>query len=350
MISTQFLGNTDLKVSIVGLGTSPLSGDMGKIEERTALEILHTALNMGVNFFDVANSYGDGHAETLLGMAFQHKRDKVIIATKGGTEVGGAKLRMNFQPSFIKNSVEESLYRLKTDYIDLYQLHGPRPWEFQNEHVFEVLEKLKASGKIRYYGISLASIEDYFIAVNETKAQVFQVEYNILEQRPQKRMFPDVMARRVGIIARVPLAQGILTGKYTAKSRFPPDDMRYRINRWYLKEQVAKVESLVKQMGFTGKELTEKALRFCFSHPAVSTVIVGAKTVSQITENIEAAAKGPLTEEELLKITTLARSNFYIKGTTFTEKIVSNLSRRSFYRSILSMHVWKRILSQLRQH
>jgi len=304
---------------------------------------------MGVNFFDTANCYGEGRAEKLLGIAFHRQRDKVVIATKGGVEVGGAKLRTNFQPSFIKNSVEESLRRLKTNYIDLYQLHGPRPWEFQTEYLFEVLEKLRTSGKIRYYGISLSSIEDYFPAVNTTKAQTFQVEYNILEQRPQERMFPDVMKRRVGIIARVPLAQGILTGKYTAESRFPPDDLRYRMHRLCFKEQVAKVESLIKQMGYSREEIIEKALRFCLSHPAVSTVIAGARTVAQVNENIKMAAKGPLTEEELSEIITLAKSNFYIRGATFAEKIMSTFSRRSFYRSILSMHTWKRVLSQLRQ-
>ncbi len=344
MLPTKILGNTDLHVSILGLGTSPLSGDMGKIDRKTALKILCKALDMGINFFDTANSYGNGLSEELIGQAFSNQRDKVIIATKGGTEVGGANVRYNFEPSFIKTSLEKSLKRLKTDYIDLYQLHNPRPCHFQNHKLLETLEQLKKTGKIRHFGISLSNVNDYSAAIDQTNAQAYQVEYNILNQSPEMKIFHDAITRKVGVIARAPLSQGVLTGKYTYRSRFSSSDLRSRTHKWLFKERVSKVENLILYMNYDINNLIEKAIRFCLSAEAVSTVIIGARKAEQITKNIEIATKGPLSEEELSKIKKIAEENFYIKPTTQIVKVAHTLCRPTFYKSLFSMQTWRNAL------
>ena len=175
------LGKTGLRVSIVGLGTMVHAGHFGPMKDSESLEAIETALELGVNFIDTSDAYGAGYGETLLGNAFKGNRDKIVIATKGGNVmVGPNRGKRIFEPDYISRVMDESLRRLQTDYIDLYQLHNPTVEVIERGAVWEVLEHAKKAGKIRHYGVSINSMEEGTAAVKDGRAETIQVEYNLL--------------------------------------------------------------------------------------------------------------------------------------------------------------------------
>jgi aryl-alcohol dehydrogenase-like predicted oxidoreductase len=309
------LGKTGLRVSIVGLGTMVHAGHFGPMKDSESLEAIETALELGVNFIDTSDAYGAGYGETLLGNAFKGKRDKIVIATKGGNVmVGPNRGKRIFEPDYISRVMDESLRRLQTDYIDLYQLHNPTVEVIERGAVWEVLERAKKAGKIRHYGVSINSTEEGTAAVKDGRAETIQVEYNLLAQEPAETFFPAAQQANIGVIARVPLKRGILTGKLkqSDEQRFQGEDVRARSFKGEaFAHELAKAEQLKFLVHGAVQSLGQAAIAFCIAHPAVSVVIPGARNAEQMRENAS-AADVEIPVADLEKISDLWRRNFAV--------------------------------------
>src|ERR1044071_4141517 len=195
------LGKTGLEFSAVGLGTMVHAGHLGPMKDSESLGAIDAALELGVNFIDTSDAYGAGYSETLLGKALKGRRDRVILATKGGNVmVGPNRGKRVFEPDYIARVMDESLGRLQTDYIDLYQLHNPTVEVIERGAVWEVLERAKQAGKIRHYGVSINSMEEGSATVKDGRAETIQVEYNLLAQEPAEKIFPLAHQANIGII------------------------------------------------------------------------------------------------------------------------------------------------------
>ncbi|HEX2386727.1 MAG TPA: aldo/keto reductase [Candidatus Binatia bacterium] len=304
------LGKTGYKVSVIGLGTMVHAGHFGPMKDEESLGAIDTALALGINFIDTSDAYGAGYSETLLGKALKGRRDKVILATKGGNVmVGPDKGKRNFTVDYIDGVMHESLKRLQTDTIDLYQLHNPTVDVMRKGEIWELLDKRKKEGKIRHYGVSINNVEEALTAIEGGKAETVQLEYNLLDQSAGEKVFPAAQKANVGLIVRVPLRRGLLTGKLKPEDqqRFQGEDVRARnFAGDVFKKQLDKVEKL-RFLEKSGRSLAQAAIAFCFAHPAVSTVIPGGRNPQQVKENA-AAANTPLTKEELERVAELWRT------------------------------------------
>jgi len=305
------LGKTNLLVSEIGFGAWAISGrGYGPTDDKESIRALHRVLDLGVNFIDTADIYGDGHSEELIGRVLKERGDKeTIIATKFGWDFyrdGG--IKSNLKKNYISFALENSLRRLGRDCIDIYQIHNSKPADIERDSVYETLDELKEQGKVRFYGVSAFYNEDGISAIRTGKPDTIQVIYNILEQEAEERLFPLALKNNIGIIAREPLAGGLLTGKYNENSKFPKTDHRHGWNEKFLEDGARKVGKL-KFLKKEGQTLIQAALRFSLSHKAVSVVIPGAKTVKQVEENIS-AAESELSSDELERIWKLYRSDF----------------------------------------
>ncbi len=272
------LGKTGLRVSAIGLGTMVHAGHFGAMKDSESLSAIETALDLGVNFIDTSDAYGAGYSETLLGNAV----------------------------------MDESLQRLQTDYIDLYQLHNPTVEVIEHGAVWEVLARAKRAGKIRHYGVSINTMEEGVAAVKDGRAETIQVEYNLLAQEPREEIFPLAEQANVGIIARVPLKRGILTGKMTMadEARFQGEDVRARSFKGEaFARELAKADQLRFLVHGPIKNLCQAAIAFCIAHPAVSVVIPGARNAEQMRENA-AGADVDIPPADLEKIADLWRRSF----------------------------------------
>jgi aryl-alcohol dehydrogenase-like predicted oxidoreductase len=304
------LGKTGYKVGVIGLGTMVHAGHFGPMKDEESLAAIDTALALGINLIDTSDAYGAGYSETLLGKALKGKRDKVILATKGGNVmVGPDKGKRNFALDYIDGVMHESLKRLQTDAIDLYQLHNPTVDVMRKGEIWELLDKRKKEGKIRHYGVSINNVEEALVAIEGGKAETVQLEYNLLDQSSAEKVFPAAQKANVGLIVRVPLRRGLLTGKLKPEDqqRFQGEDVRARnFAGDVFKQQLSKVEKL-RFLEKPGRSLAQAAIAFCFAHPAVSTVIPGGRNPQQVRENA-AAANTPLTKEELERVAELWRT------------------------------------------
>ncbi len=307
------LGRTGLKASAIGLGTMVHAGHFGPMNDAESLSAIDAALELGVNFIDTSDAYGAGYSETLLGKALKGRREKVILATKGGNIMAGPNRgKTDFSSVYIGRVMDESLKRLQTDYVDLYQLHNPNVEAIERGEVWELLERRKKEGKIRHYGVSINKMEEGMAAVKGGRSDTIQVEYNMLVQQPTQELFPLAQKANVGVIARAPLRRSLLTGKLTMadQKRFQGEDVRARNFPGDLfAKELEKVELLRFLERESGKPLAQSAIAFCLAHPAVSVVIPGARNAQQMRENA-AAADLRLPSEELQRITELWRSGF----------------------------------------
>jgi aryl-alcohol dehydrogenase-like predicted oxidoreductase len=309
----KILGKTGLSVSTVGLGTMVHAGHFGPMKDEESLSAIDAALELGVNFIDTSDAYGAGYSETLLGNALKGRRDKVIIATKGGNVMTGPNRgKRIFTSEYIDGVLHDSLERLQTDYIDLYQLHNPTVDVIERGEVWEVLERRKKEGKIRHYGVSINTLEEGIAAVKDGRSETIQTEYNLLAQEPAEAFFSLAQAANVGIIARVPLKRGILTGKMTAadEQRFQGEDVRARSFKGEaFRKELAKAEQLRFLVHGPVQSLVQAAIAFCVAHPAVSITIPGARNAAQMRENA-AGADVTLPADDLEKVADLWRSGF----------------------------------------
>jgi aryl-alcohol dehydrogenase-like predicted oxidoreductase len=309
------LGRTGLKVSEVGFGAWAIGGNehgnsYGPTVDEVSIAAVKRALELGCNFFDTADIYGWGHSEEVLGKALEDRREDVIIATKVGGDFYHGAVRMNFSREYIPFALERSLKRLRTEYLDLYQLHNP-PLEFlQDPVLYDVLDDLKSEGKIRHYGVSIHRPVEGAVVVESGRADTLQLPFSIFRQEWIDGLFPTLRESNLGVIAREPLANGFLTGKYGEDSSFPPGDIRHDWPRSYLVARVRASRAVADALKHREETLAQLAIKFCLSFSEVSTVIAGAKTPKQVEENMGAAEGDPLSANEGATLTRLYADNF----------------------------------------
>ena len=305
------LGRTGLHVSDVGFGAMTIGGEIfGATDDQESLRALHRAVDLGMNFIDTADAYGRGHSEELLGHLLRTRRKEVVLATKGGNQFTVRQGLRNFDPDYITSALEASLKRLQIETIDLYQLHNPSPEVMRCGDIFERLERCKREGKIRFYGVSLEKTADGLVAIETGKPDTLQVVYNILHQDPEAQLFPLAQKENIGILARVPLERGVLSGRFQTRDEFVEKDWRRGV---FPADGLAQTRAAVEKLDFLLKgdvpNLAQAALRFILSHPAVSTVIPGIRTVRQVEDNLTVSGKS-LAREDLERVRALYRSEF----------------------------------------
>jgi len=300
------LGRTGQVVSEIGFGSWAIGGlSYGTTRDEESLGALETAWEHGVTFFDTADTYGEGHSEELIGRFLKGKRDRAFIATKVGWDFYHGGTRRNFSSDYTRFACDQSLKRLETDRIDLYQLHNPKLEQIEAGELFDVLDELKAAGKIRFYGVSVHTPREALAVIRSGKADTVQLIFNLIDQRPVAEVFPEAEAKKVGVIAREPLACGLLTGKYTAESRFPKNDHRNRWPKEKLEADLEKVERLKSALSQPRASLVQPTLEFILSFKTVSVVIPGVKTKAQLLEQVKASEAPELTPEELSALRSL---------------------------------------------
>lgn len=316
------LGKTGIRVSAIGFGAWAIGGasegsgaplGWSRTSDDESLAAVRRAREAGVTFFDTADSYGFGRSESLLGIVLARYRQDVVIATKVGVvRTAAGEVKKDFSRQHVFHAVDGSLKRLRTDYIDLYQVHNPTIEELRREEIQDAMDRLQDAGKIRFWGVSVSTPEEGLEVVRSGWAHALQVLYNVLNQAPAAELFPAAKEKGYGIIARVPLASGLLTGKFRPDSVFPADDVRQNfLTPRRLEEALARVDEMKSIIGGTAPSLAVGALRFALADDAVSTTIPGAKNVRQVEMNISAAdAALPRDVVEKLK-NRLGDYNFY---------------------------------------
>jgi aryl-alcohol dehydrogenase-like predicted oxidoreductase len=293
------LGKTNLKVSEIGFGAWAIGGPAGasgtplgwgRTNDDESLAAIRRARELGVTFFDTADSYGFGRSESLLGIVLSRRRSEVVIATKVGVaRDADGKLRKDFSRQHIQHAVDGSLKRLRTDYIDLYQLHNPTLEELRRDDIQEAMDRLQEVGKIRFWGVSITTPEEGIEIIRNNWGYALQVLYNALNQAPAAELFPLAKEKGYGIIARVPLASGLLSGKFRPDTIFATDDVRQNfLTPKRLEEVLPRVDEAKSIIGGTARALAEGALRFVLADDAVSTTIPGMRNVRQVEMNAAA--------------------------------------------------------------
>lgn len=308
----RVLGRTGWRVSAISFGAWAIGGTWGDVQDRDSLAALHRAVDWGVNFFDTADVYGDGRSERLLAELKRERKEEIIVATKAGRRLN-PHVADGYNAGNLTAFVERSLQNLGVEALDLLQLHCPPTDVYYRPEVFAVLDELVAQGKLRYYGVSVERVEEALKAIEYPGVQSVQIIFNIFRQRPADLFFAEAKRRQVGILARLPLSSGMLTGKLTRQSQFAPDDHR-AFNRQGAAfdkgetfsgidydTQLEAVEEL-RQLVPEGVSLAQFALRWLMMFDAVSCAIPGAKTVAQVEENLRAASLPPLHEETMQAI------------------------------------------------
>jgi aryl-alcohol dehydrogenase-like predicted oxidoreductase len=298
------LGKTDFSVSEIGFGAWAIGGNQfgnsyGTTKDSESILALQKAIDLGCNFIDTADVYGHGHSEELIGKAVGGKRQNIFIATKVGGDFYHNPARINFEPNYVRYALEKSLKRLNTDYIDLYQLHNPPLHLIQDGSIFEILFKLKNEGFIRAVGLSIFDPTEGIVAIRNDSIDCIQVVYNIFNRQAAKELFPLSRDNNIGIIAREPLNNGILTGKFFGDEIFEEGDIRSRWSQKYFEHLVNFTKSLKNLVKTEDRLLSQTAIQFVLSQSAVSTVIPGMKTSDQVEENFRSLHLKQITEEEL---------------------------------------------------
>jgi aryl-alcohol dehydrogenase-like predicted oxidoreductase len=306
------LGNTGMMISEVSFGTWAIGGSWGKTSDAEALKSLEFAIDQGVNFFDTADVYGDGHSEELLAKATKGKEDKIHIATKFCRK-GDIFDPNTYSYETVSAYCEDSLRRLNREAIDLYQIHCPATEILRDGSVFEVLDRLKQEGKIRQYGVSVETAEEGLICLQYPNVKSLQIIFNLFRQKPLESLIPKAYEKGVGLLVRLPLASGLLTGKFTAEHVFEEDDHR----RFNENGESFNVGETFAGLGFRkGVELAEQfkwiaegrgsmasaALRWILDQKEITCIIPGFKNVKQVEDNLSALHTKSFSEEEKQKI------------------------------------------------
>jgi aryl-alcohol dehydrogenase-like predicted oxidoreductase len=306
------LGRTGWKVSTISFGCWAIGGSWGSVQDDESLAALQRAVDLGVNFFDTADVYGDGRSERLMAQLKKQRKEEIHIATKAGRALD-PHVAEGYNRSNLTRFVDQSLRNLNTETIDLIQLHCPPTQVYYMPETFGVLDDLVKQGKLRYYGVSVEKVEEALKAIEFPNVQTVQIIYNIFRQRPAELFFRLAQQRQVGILARVPLASGMLTGKMKKESQFAADDHR-AFNRHGesfdrgetfsgvdYETGLAAVDAL-RTLVPAGQTLTQFALRWILMDPAVTCAIPGAKRPSQAEENIAAADLPDISGETMAKV------------------------------------------------
>lgn len=320
------LGNTELELSEISFGTWGIGGDWGQSTTEDALLGLHRAMELGVNFFDTADVYGNGRSEELLREATKGKEDQIYIASKF-CRAGDISDPLTYSEEAVRAYCEDSLKRLGRERIDLYQIHCPPLEILKNTNVFDVLDKLKQEGKIRHYGVSVETVEEGLFCLTNPGVKALQVIFNVFRQKALEELLPAAKEQGVGLLARVPLASGLLTGKFTTETQFANDDHRqfnangeqFNVGETFAGLEFAKGVALTEELSWIaeGREsLSSAALRWILDQDAITCAIPGFKNAKQVEQNLQAIHTKPFTEKELQRIRSFYESSVkrYIRG------------------------------------
>ncbi len=307
------LGSTGWQVSEISFGAWGIGGGWGPVDDVESLATLHKALDLGVNLIDTADVYGDGRSEKLVGQVLRERSgEHIYVATKAGRRLS-LHVADGYNRENLTAFVERSLQNLGVETIDLLQLHCPPTEVYYRPEVFGVLDDLVAAGKVLYYGVSVEKVEEALKAINYPNVRTVQIIFNMFRTRPAELFFPQAKAGRIGILARVPLASGLLTGKMRQDSTFASDDHR-NYNRQGQAFDVGETFSGVPyDVGLAaveelrpwvpgGTTMAQMALRWILMFDAVSCAIPGAKRISQAVDNVAASDLAPLSEDVMAAV------------------------------------------------
>jgi len=309
------LGRTGMNVSTISLGCWAIGGTWGKVDDKQSLRALHKAVDLGINFLDTADVYGGGHSERVIAGFLRERREKVFVATKAGKYLNPF-VASGFNRDNLTTWVEASLKNLGLETVDLLQLHCPPIEVYYTPEVFGLLDDLVKAGKIRFYGVSVERQEEGLKAIEYPGVQSVQVIYNMFRQRPEELLFSEAKRRKVGILARVPLASGLLTGKMSKSTTFEADDHR-QFNRKGEAFDVGETFSgipydlglqLVEELRPLvppGADMASFALRWILMNDTVTCAIPGAKRPDQVESNAKGALLPPLPVETMQRIRAL---------------------------------------------
>jgi len=322
-MKTRRLGDLDIQVSEIGFGAWGIGGNSqgsvayGPVDDAESIRALHVAFDRGITFYDTADFYGFGHSESILGKALGNVRDSIVIASKVGiVDLAG---KQDFSPDYMRRSLEGSLIRLRTNYIDIYQLHSPPLALFieQRDDIIATLQSFKDHGMIRAFGLSLRKTEEAITSIVDLGIKCIQVNFNMMDQRPVDSGILQTCTRDgIGFIARTPLSFGFLSKLANgATEKFNTYDHR---SKWSV-EQVKKWKQASDLFmpilnKYKPQTMAQVALRYCLSYSAVSTVIPGMLTTREVEENSEASNYGPLDTADLDKIAEIYKHNEFFLG------------------------------------
>ncbi len=306
------LGRTGWKVSEISFGAWAIGGSWGQVSDEDSMAALHKAIDCGVNFIDTADVYGGGRSERLIARLKKERKEEIIVATKAGRRLPRQTVE-GYSRQNLSAWIEDSLRNLATERLDLVQLHCPPTELYSQPEVFGILDDLVAAGKIRYYGVSVEKVDEALKAIEFPNVQTVQIIFNCFRQRPADEFFANAKEKRVGILARVPLASGLLTGKLRADSAFAADDHRNFNRRGEAFDMgetfsgvdynigLAAVEG-IRQLLPAGVSMSQFALRWILMFDAVSCAIPGGKRAEQVADNCRASELSSLTPQAMAEV------------------------------------------------
>lgn len=319
------LGKSDIKVSEIGFGAWTIALDWWgkKISDDEAIKMLKRAYDLGINFYELADMYGKGKSEKLVGQAFKDMRGEVVYSTKWGydmysaEQIGHNELPQKHDPEFLQFALKQSLERLQTDYIDVYSLHNPKMDAMQNDELFGALDDLVKKGTIKSHGVALGPAigwkEEGIFSIENRNITCLQTVYNVLEQDPGRDLMRSAQENDVGIMVRVPDASGLLTGKVNANTKFDKNDHRSFRKQEFIKEAMQKIDNMRPIAKDRGWNITELAIKFILSQPQISVVLPTAVSIEEL-EMFAAISDGSyLSSTESAKLTEMYENNFYVK-------------------------------------
>jgi aryl-alcohol dehydrogenase-like predicted oxidoreductase len=308
----------------VGFGLWTVSTTWWGIEDdATGIDLMRKAYDLGVTFYDTADTYGNGKGETILAEALGDVRDRIVIGTKFGYDFynhgdrreGQREIPQDFSVRFLRKALEESLRRLQTDYIDIYLLHNPRLWAIDSDDLFSELEQIKREGKVRHSGVTMGPAIGWetegVAAIERRDITVFQMIHNLLEQDPGRHFLAAAREKGdVGMLVRVPHSSGMLEGKYTADTTFSPKDHRSHRPKEWLTEGLKKLEQLSFLHEGTGRTIGQAAIQYLLAEPMITSVLPNIYDEAQLREFAEASDTPPLTSEEISRVDGLYDTNY----------------------------------------
>ncbi len=310
------LGKNGPEVSTVGFGSWAIGGlNWGPTDDKVSVKALNEAIDQGVTLIDTADVYGQGHSEDLIsGVIKDRSKNNIVIATKAGNDFynatpaddkGMGPIIQTYDKEYILFAAEQSLKRLGVEILDILQLHSPNLENLERDDPWMALEQLKKQGKILHAGWSVQSFKEtahaHILDDHHDILDVIQVRYNLLEREAENELFPKALHYGIGVIVRIPLLFGLLTGKFTADSRFgDKDHRRFNLAPEKLKEYLEKFRKLQPLFNrYKNQSMAQVSLRFCITHPACHTVIPGGKTPKQVQDNCKASDLGPLSGDDI---------------------------------------------------
>src|SRR5437870_5326437 len=307
------LGRTGWNISVIGFGAWGIGGDTwGSTDDQTSLAALNRAIDLGVNFIDTADVYGDGHSEQLIAQVRKARSEQIIVATKAGRRLN-PHTASGYSRQNLTSFVERSLRNLETEALDLLQLHSPPPEVYDMPEVFGILDDLVQQGKVRYYGVSVERVDEALKAITYPHLQSVQIIFNMFRLKPAEQFFAAAREHRVGILARVPLASGLLTGKFRPQTQFAANDHRNFNRHGEAFDQGETFSGVDYETGLRAVEelrplvppgvtMAQFALHWILMFPEITTAIAGAKNPQQVQDNVHAALLPPLTNETMLRV------------------------------------------------